>query len=371
MAEQNRSLLRMDESAEEAERRAQAMARVGTDAPLPSAIAGLSDPCEEAAALYAVGRHKDAANILTAELSNKKGLCPAPLWYMLLDIYQSTAQHAAFEKLAMFFAKVFDTSPPSWEEAPQVAGGFGRNVMIIEGNARDVGSEKVRDFIQAAKALRQARLDLSRARLDGSPEDPMASVRRLLEILPKIRQQNVPVFLMGETQMMSDIRARIRGAEGDVDELWLLLFELMQWRGMEENFEDLAVEYAQRFDRCAPGYEMEGAVALAPEKAAPNEDAKWSASGNTLTPPPVISDSEASALTEKIEHMLAQHGSIRIDASAVRLVEYEAATEFSRFLGMAGHPPDRVVVKYPNELVRVLLKIVGAEPYVAVLPRKR
>lgn len=371
MSEENRSILRMDAAAEEAERRAQAMARVGSESRLPPSISGLSDPCEEAAALYAVGRHKDAANILTTELSNKKGLCPAPLWYMLLDIYQSTAQMAAFEKLAMFFAKVFDTSPPSWEETSKPVSGFGRNVMIIEGSPRDVSPEKVRDFIAAAKSLRQARLDLSRTRLEGSEDDSMASVRRLLEILPKVRQQKVPIFLMGETQMMSDIRSRIRGSEGETDELWLLLFELMQWRGMEESFEDLAVEYAQRFDRCAPGYEIEGAVALSPEKAAPSDESKWIVSGNTLTPPPVVSDGDATTLIERVELLLSQHESVKIDASAVKTFEYEAASAFSKFLGVASPSPDRVVIKHPSELLRVLLKIVGAAPYVSVLPRRR
>lgn len=367
---QNQSLLHMEADAAEAERRAHAMGR-SQESGLPPIMSKLSDPCDEAAALYAVGRHKDAANVLTGELNNKKGICPPHLWYMLMDIYQSTGQQGAFEKLAMFFAKVFNTSPPSWEESASTQTGFGRNVLIIEGAAKDVHQEKVRDFIDAAKVLRQARLDLSRARLDGAPDDDMASVRRLLDVLPKIRKQGASIFLMGETQMMSDLRARIRGNEGATDELWLLLFELMQWRGMEENFEDLAVEYAQRFDRCAPGYEMDGAVAVAPEKAAPEDESKWVIKGNTLVPPQVITGGDAETFTEKVESMLASHASIRIDASHIRLFEYEAATAFSQFLGMASPPPDKILVQKPSELVRVLLKIVGAEPFLSFQTRRR
>lgn len=367
---QNHSRLHMESDAIEAERRAHEMGRAHEEG-LPPIVSSLTDPCEEAAALYAVGRHKDAANVLTSELNNKKGICPPNLWYMLMDIYQATGQQGAFEKLAMFFAKVFNTSPPSWEDTAVAQTGFGRNVMIVEGSAKDVPAEKVKDFIEAAKNFRQARLDLSRARLDGTPEDAMASVVRLLDILPKIRKQRVPIFLMGETQMMSDLRTRLRGGEGDQDPLWLLLFELMQWRGLEDEFEDIAVEYAQRFDRCAPGYELGGAVAVAPEKSAPVDASKWTARGDTLVPPPVISAGDAEMLTEKVEVLLARHGSVKIDASNVRLFEYEAASAFGQFLGASSPSSEKVLILRPSELVRVLLKIVGADPFVSFQPRRR
>lgn len=123
------SLLKMEADAREAENRAQKMGRLSLDEEGQEAPSmGRADVCEEAAALFAAGRPRDAASLLTAELNNKKGKCPKALWYMLMDIYQVTGQQGAFDKLALFFAKVFGSSPPSWEtvEAPKV--GFGRNV---------------------------------------------------------------------------------------------------------------------------------------------------------------------------------------------------------------------------------------------------
>jgi hypothetical protein len=364
-------MLRMEEDALDAERRAQNMGRIPAEDGRSLPMAGLSGPCEEAAALYAAGRSRDAANVLTSELNNKKGACPQALWYMLMDIYQATGQHAAFEKLAMFFAKVFNTSPPSWEEIAVQQVGFGRNVLIVEGAARDIHPEKVRDFLQAGKSLKQARLDLSRAKLDGTVDDPMISVRRLIDILPRIRRQKISVFLMGETQMMTDIRARLRTPDGENDALWLLLFELMQWRGQEESFEDLAVEYAQRFDRCAPGYELDGAIALAPEELAPVSETRWTESGDTLTPPHTIAETDTQTLLDKLEDVLARNGSIRLDVSQVKLIEYDAAVALGRFLGVAGNPRENVIISRPSELVRVLLDIVGATQLVSIEPRRR
>ena len=371
MSSEKRSMLRMEEDALDAERRAQSMGRVPADESRNVPMAGLSGPCEEAAALYAAGRSRDAANVLTSELNNKKGACPQALWYMLMDIYQATSQHAAFEKLAMFFAKVFNTSPPSWEEVVVQQVGFGRNVLIVEGAARDIHPEKVRDFLLAGKSLKQARLDLSRAKLEGSVDDPMASVRRLIDILPRIRRQKISVFLMGEAQMMADIRARLRTVDGENDALWLLLFELMQWRGHEESFEDLAVEYAQRFDRCAPGYELDGAIALAPEELAPVSEMRWSENGDTLIPPPNITEADTQTLLDKVEAILSKHGTLRLDASQVKLIEYDAAVALGRFLGVAGNPRECVIISRPNELIRVLFDIVGASQLVSIEPRRR
>lgn len=364
-------MLRMEEDALDAERRAQNMGRAPVDHGRSIQMTGLSGPCEEAAALYAAGRSREAANVLTSELNNKKGACPQALWYMLMDIYQATGQHVAFEKLAMFFAKVFNTSPPSWEAVVVQQMGFGRNVLIVEGEARDIHPEKIRDFLLAGKSLKQARLDLSRAKLDGTLDDPMASVRRLIDILPRIRRQKISVFLMGEAQMMTDIRARLRTPDGENDALWLLLFELMQWRGQEESFEDLAVEYAQRFDRCAPGYELDGAIALAPEELAPVSEIKWSEKNETITPPSTIAETDTKTLLDKVEETLSRHGSVRLDVSYVKLLEYDAAVALGRFLGVAGNPRENVIISRPNELIRVLLDIVGASDLVSIEPRRR
>lgn len=371
MASEKTSVLRMEDDALDAERRAHNMGRSPSDDAPRISMSGLSGPCEEAAALYAAGRIKDASNVLTTELNNKKGNCPKSLWYMLMDLYQATGQLAAFEKLAMFFAKAFDTSPPSWEDVAVQQVGFGRNVLIVEGAAKDIHPEKIRDFLLAGKNLKQARLDLSRAKLDGSVEDPMASAKKLVDVLSRVRKQKISVFLMGEGQLMADIRSKLRGADGENDALWLLLFELMQWRGHEESFEDLAIEYAQRFDRCAPGYELDGAIALSPEDLAPVSENNWTENGNELTPPHTISESDTEVLLDKIENILKRYGSIKLNVHLVKSIEYEAASALGRFLGVAGHPAENFIVSKPSELIRVLLDIVGASPFVSVEHRRR
>lgn len=250
-------------------------------------------------------------------------------------------------------------------------GGIWPQCLIVEGPARDIHQEKVKDFLAASRSMRQARLDLSRARLDGDEAAPMASALRLMDVLPKVRKLGIPVFLMGESQMMSEIRNRIRTGDEEQDPMWLLLFELLQWRGHEETFEDLAIEYAQRFNRCAPGYETSGVIAMPPEDLPPVSDSKWEVRDATIHPPSAIHDGDAEGFLAKLEAVLASHGQVRVDASHLKSIEYDAATAFGRFLSMAGYPKEKVVVVRPNELVRVLLEIVGASPFVLVEPRRR
>ena len=370
----NRSLLSVEDGAHAAEERAHNMGR-GDDVSKTLGsyqIPGLSGPCEEAAALFAVGKSREAANVLTNDLNGKKGKSSKDVWYMLFDVYQATQQHAAFEKLALFFATVFGASPPPWEEKATLQSGFARNVLIVEGAPKDIQIEKIRDFLHASKQSRQARLDLSRARLEGGLEDQLANTKRLLDFLPRLRRDRVGVFLMGESQMVSDLTARSRTDEGAHDPFWLLLFELLQWRGQEEIFEDLAVEYAQRFDRCAPGYELDGAIAVAPESALPDGPRPgWGGKEALIVPPENISSSETRSLLDRIEAGLRQFGSVRIDAQHLKMFDYESATALARFLGNAGIKKDQVVIVKPSELIRVLIHIVGMESLVTIEHRRR
>lgn len=371
---ENRPLLTVEDGSIAAEERAHNMGRTDdTQKTLKSfQMAGLSGLCEEAAALFAVGKSKEAATILTNDLNTKKGKSASDVWYMLFDIYQATQQQAAFEKLALFFATVFGTSPPAWEEKTAHQSGFARNVLIVEGAPKDIQIEKIRDFLQASKNFRQARLDLSRARLEGGMDEQLANTKRLLDFLPRLRRDRVGVFLMGESQMVSDLKARIRTEDGENDPFWLLLFELLQWRGQEEIFEDLAIEYAQRFDRCAPGYELDGAIAVAPESALPDGPRPgWGGKEALIVPPETITSAETRSLLDRIEAGLRQFGSVRIDAQNLKLFDYESATAMARFLGTAGVKKDNVVIVKPSELIRVLIHIVGMESLVTIEPRRR
>jgi hypothetical protein len=338
---------------------------------VPGSVEG-GDTCEEAAALYAAGRTQDAANVLTNQMQAMRGQVDKRLWYMLFDLYQSTDQHAPFERLAVLFAQAFQASPPAWEQwgsAPLAT--MGRNVLVIEGFPSGINRDKSQDFIAASRQANEARLDLSRTRLEEVASEANGSIEKLHQLMTRLRRYRVPTLLMGETRLLDELRAVI-ARPGDARGGWLLMFEILQWRGEEEAFDDLAIEYAIRFEQSAPGYETSGAIALNPDDT-PSEDADAGANdaASFVVVPEKIESANVDRLLGILDKRLRRFGSARLDFSRVKLLSFDAASTLASFLSSLGVARGRVIISKPTELVISALDMSGAISYVSVEARKR
>lgn len=264
----------------------------------------------EAALLYANGEHRGAINALIARINATNGHCDVRLWLELLDIYQAKDLQSPFEKLAGHFSSRFHLSPPAWTNigTPAVhpvpgesdhkasgntsgreqtnalttgggeggaAGGRGlaaggRVALLIDGSAMDVSTDKVRDVSRAARQHRQCRLDLSRMSLDTNDERAGQELVALLSIMQRIRRLHVSTMLMGDTELLTRVQARVDLRRDDLDRetpYWMMLFEILQWRGDETAFDAHANAYADLFSYCPVGFEANEVIARDPTQA--------------------------------------------------------------------------------------------------------
>jgi hypothetical protein len=275
----------------------------------------------EAALLYANGDHRGAINALIARVNATNGHCSVRLWLELLDIYQAKDLQNPFEKLAGHFSSRFHLSPPAWvnqitagdnsaerkgrdaasndaasndaasnDQAPRAVGvgaavaaggdpgkhvsgsprpigAGGRQALLIEGSARDVSTDKIRDVIRAAMQHLNCRLDLSRITLYTNDGVAGQELTALLGIMERIRRLHVPTMLMGDTELMAQIQKRVDMQRNDLERenpYWMVLFEILQWRGEEEEFDRRVEAYANLFSYCPVGFEGSEVIARDP-----------------------------------------------------------------------------------------------------------
>lgn len=346
----------------------QAMQSAATSRQVPGARPG-APVREEAAALYAAGRAQDAAKVLTRFMQDSRGQVDRRLWYMLFDLYQATDQHLAFERLALLFAKAFNASPPAWEQwGDGQESMLGRNVLVVDGSPLAMNADRVSEFVAAARQASGARLDLSRTILDDG-SDAADSMDRLRSLMARLRRHRVRTILMGETRLGEELRQWIGQDLPQSKSAWLLLFEILQWRAEEHQFDTLALQFAARFEQSPPGYEPDGAVAVEPqEEHALSPEAS---SSSLLIAPSRLDEVLVEGFLTQVDERLRLFGACRIDFSRTRQLSFAAATGMASFFSALGIQPGRIVAVKPTELVLAILEMSGGMSYLGLEPRKR
>lgn len=336
----------------------------------------------DAAVLWARGESRKAITSLIERINETNGHCDAKIWLCILDLYCIENQQAAYEKLAVFFSNRFHFSPPSWEkktgEHSKKSAGQWRNALVIEGSPLDIRDEKIRDFLRASKEQGESRIDFSRMRLDISEVVMDMEIKKLLEIMQRLRRIKCPTLLMGETEMMDRLGAVLRGAEKEMESYvppdgpfdiqntpggmaWMMLFEILQWRGREREFNTMAMEFAARYNFCPIGYDPQMAIALPPTSQADEKETDFGlALSDTIL--------DVGPLIEYIGNQWEDNIGVDIDFSQVKRLSYEAAVELATFL-QANDAPGSGVKNPPislrevNEIVGSLLEVSGVSAY--------
>lgn len=379
-----RPMLRVSEDGVAAEERAKAAIAAINQAgsvhtPPPAPRVELPESAgvrEQSAAYFANGEHKRAIDLLVLHLNKTSGDAPKSIWFMLMDAYQALGQQAAFEKSAWMFSEFFKVSPPSWEpvetDASEQKKTMGRNVLVLDGIPSRAHPEKVRDFIAAARQEGQARLDLSRTRLDEDHVQRAEDLQIILDLMRKLRRYAISTLLMGENQLVEVLRAVIQNdlPAPRQDLYWLLLLEFMQWRGSEEAYEDLAISFGKKFGKSAPGYETSGAIALAPTETLGETEAE---ALDVLQPPPILDEITMRSWLAQLEPLLPSEGEVplRVEMRHVRLISFAAAGLFASALRAWDRGAPRLVIVYPSELLHALFDVTGIAGLVSIEPRKR
>lgn len=309
---------------------------------------------ENAALAYANGKTEDALVILTDHLNETKGDTKKIIWFLLLDLYQIQKKRTQFEKTAEMFARRFGASPPSWSDELSNRNQYfsGRNVIIFDGALEADMQEKVDDFLKISRDLKQCRLDCGRVNLEESSNEGLKIWHHTME---QVRESSIKAVLMGDIGIVEQLKELIQKEDLDPERkrlFWLILLELFQWEGQEENFEELGFEYAMFYDISPPGWDMNGVMKT--------EDTEFDVTGQKIPKPEVpdeITESTMQTLLENIKlWLLQQSAGVAYEANFqfVTRITFEAAGYLSEWANKNSDLLPRIVVKHPNHWVLLL-----------------
>ncbi len=312
-------------------------------------------PLDEAAILYASGQAEMAERQLKDILSNADHRA----WHMLFDLYGIQNREKEFEQLALDYAMRFETSPPVWK--PQGGNGSTQAVQAaaasldLPGLLDKHAAATLREGIDAVDKKAAVRIDFSRIEMvDETGADECA------KILAAARKAKRKLQVSGVDRLIALLQDLNRATHSRSVH-WLLLLELYQTLGQQENFEDLAVDYAVRFEVSPPSWsEVRAAEVVQAAPAEPKDDALC-LSGE-ITP---ANDS----VLQQMCGYAASHAAVLVDLSQVTRVDYGSVSQFISVLMQCLGSGKSITLRGHNALIHELFRVMGIDQLAQLAPR--
>ncbi len=326
------------------------------------AVGGLAPELEEAAVLYANGKVGETAALLNRYLLDQPNNRDPLPWYMLFDLYEASDQAAPFEDAAVDFAVRFERSPPTWtaHDRPKAAT-QGAPVMSYGEKYGSLERVKQPRFFQDAQNASYVRLDFSKTQC---PDEDIA--RALLSDILRLNDMKKAVELIGGPGFAVRLDAARQG--GRLTESgWFLLMAILQLLGKEEDFENVAVDYAVAFEVSPPSYTPPRPL---PSRIASSAAESSSAPGQTFQLTGAICPGNEGQFLA-LKEFARNKKQVEIDLSQVIRIDFAIVGLLLETLIEISQCGCKILFKEGNELVNTLLQIVGVSQFAAVLGRTR
>lgn len=323
----------------------------------------LAPEVEDAVMLYANGRTGEATAALNRYiLNNPDSRDPQP-WRMLFDIYEVTGQRQPFEDLAMDFAVRFERSPPTWRpvNATPSAAAAGNNPTFAFGASLSPQDKAgLEHFLQECETADTVVLDFNKTPVPGNE----TYARAILDCMSRIAASGKAIRLLGSEGFA--VRLNASRADGRLSEtLWLLLLMLLQLQGKADAFEAAAVEYAVRFEISPPSFTPPKHVSAEPES-----EGAAVPSGHVFPMQGLIGPG-ASASFDALSQFAAPLPSIEIDLGQVSRIDFTVVGLLMDTVMNLVQAGKKVIFKEGNEMICLLLQMVGVNQFAVILPKIR
>jgi len=311
-------------------------------------------PVDEVAILYASGQIEMAEHLLQGILTAGDRRA----WHMLFDLYAIQGREKEFEQLALDYAMRFETSPPVWQNmngngaaTPQQAQTAS---LELPGLLDKTAAGTLRDGIAATAKNTAVRIDFSGiAMVDESGADECA---RILSAARKARRK---LQVSGVDRLIALLQDLNRATHSRAVH-WLLLLELYQTLGQQEKFEDLAVDYAVRFEVSPPSWSEVQAAEVVPGKPAEQLD-------NALRLAGEITPANDSAL-QQLGSYAATHSEVLVDLAQVTRVDYGSVSQFIGVLMQCLGSGKSITLRGHNALIHELFRVMGIDQLAQLIP---
>lgn len=327
---------------------------------------------ETVATLFSEGDTEDALNRLRAYINENEGKVDKRYWFMLMDIYQVLNDEKSFEKVGLIFSNSFGTSPPSWvtqannEKKSSVTG---KNIIILDQKLTQDYAPKFKEFLKEAKIEKFCRINASQCKFEQSD---LAGILLFYKLLVDLRKNRVLSVLMGDNTLVSFCKSYIdqsnsRNLREDFlareQDFWLFYLELLQWKGKQEEFEELSFDYAMKFELSPPDWDKDGVMTSDKTQESVLEDDLLE---NKLDK--VLTYNNIDNLLNIIKEKAKDHNIIDIDLSHVERIDFASAGSIAHFIQefIAENENKKLVFNNPNELILILFEMLGINEFVMI-----
>lgn len=270
------------------------------------------------------------------------------LWLMLFDLCQAAGERDRFSELELEYAQRFEKQPPAWKELTTAAATAATVGAATAFKGELVGSNAAgfELALQGVEKSQKLRLDFAKIKV----VDP-DGCQRLLDLLLRARKIRHEVELLGLENLGALLEPKV-AAHDTSQSYWCLLLEVLQRQGRQEDFDNLAVDFAVTFEISPPAYEpppkpvgVEKPVA----KSAPKRpDDAFYLEG-------VITGGRIDGL----DPWLKERESAVIDMAGVIRIDFTSAGALLNILTPHWQRGLSVVLRHPNRLISELLVVVG------------
>jgi anti-anti-sigma regulatory factor len=325
---------------------------------------------EEAAILFANGQTEEARARAQKALDGEDlGAWKLQMWLMLFDVLQTLGRKAEFEEKALEFVVKFERSPPVWVDAPVAA--VRQNPNLRTGGLAAVsltgtlGAASAQAFEQLKKAAeRQPKLRLDFAKLQGI--EP-AGCTLLRDALRGFKAAKKDIYLTGEPRIFQLLREAAKAGDKSIDvAVWLLLLDLYQMLGMQNEFEEAAVDYAVTYEVSPPSWETP------PPRPKPLEMSQPMATVGGDDAFMIVGEvaGQSDQLFADITAYAAGASPVTIDCSAARRIDFVNAGRLLNVLEKQKAEGKELVVRGAGEMIIALFAVMGITKIARIIPRK-
>lgn len=326
---------------------------------------------ETVATLFSEGDIDDALNRLRFYINEHEGKVDKRYWFMLMDIYQVMNDEKSFEKVGLIFSNSFGTSPPSWVphvDSEKKASVTGKNIIILEQKLAEEHSSKFKEFLKEAKLEKFCRINASQCKFDQSD---FAGILHFYKLLVELRKNRVLSVLMGDNNLIGFCKSYIdqsnsRNLREDFliheQDFWLFYLELLQWKGKQEEFEELSFEYAMKFELSPPDWDKDGVMSTDKFQSNNQEEVGENKIDKILTYNNI--DNLFNIIKEKSE----QQNIIEIDLSHVDRIDFASVGSIAHFIQEfnAENENKKLIFHNPNELILILFEMLGINEFATI-----
>lgn len=311
-------------------------------------------PTDEAAILYASGQAESTEQLLHSMLGSDNRRA----WLMLLDLYRVQNRDKDFDKLALEYAVRFELSPPVWQRigsSPAAAKPQTQTESLeLPGLLDRKSAASLLQSIAATPKNAPVRIDFSHIEMVDE-----AGAEECVRILSSARRTKRKMQVSGVDRFITLLQDLNRATHSRAVH-WLLLLEIYQTLGQQENFENLAVDYAVRFEVSPPSWSDVLAAEVVPAAASEPQDDALRLSGE-------IGPANTAAL-QQIGSYVAEHSNALIDMGQVTRVDYGTVSQLIGVLMQGLSSGKTVILRGHNALIHELFRVMGIDQLAQLVP---